>query len=351
VPPLIYDCFTFFNEMELLELRLRILEDVVDRFVVVEADVTFQGAKKPLHYRANAARYARWADKIIYVPVTDMPDSETAWDREHHQRRAIERGLDGAAEDDLVVVTDVDEIPRPEVLLRLARESIGAVALRMDMYYYFANVLYSRTWDAAKAVRRRDFEDAQSLRSARGLPIVERAGWHFSYFADRDSIRHKMASFSHIEYANDRWMSSAHIERSMRFGIRLFGGWTEIVPSTDLPPALTNDPRYANYFHRGLTPFEAVLARAYRLTTSCRDVLPNSLTDGHPAIAFFVAAPIAGARWARRQASWAYRKTRSKLGRARRSAVERLRDLRPATLHDGDLPDGTGCNGDPAAPG
>lgn len=300
---MIYDCFIFFNEMELLELRLKILEDVVDRFVLVESDATFRGATKPLHYRDNAARFARWAAKIVYVPVTDMPQSGTAWDREHHQRRAITRGLDGAAHDDLVVITDVDEVPRPEVLLRLAGEATTPVTLRMDMYYYFANVLISRRWDFPKAARRRDLEDAQALRSTFGLPIVEQAGWHFSYFTDQDGIRRKVASFSHAEYANDRFMSPVHIERSMKLGVRLFGGWAEIVPPTDLPAVLTEDSHYARYFHPGRSRLESLLARPYSLTTSCRRVLPNWLTDGHPVAAFFVALPVSALRHAKRRLS------------------------------------------------
>ena len=316
---MIYDCFIFFDETDLLELRLQILEGVVDRFVVVESDVTFQGEAKPLHYLNNTYRYTRWADNILHVAVTDMPACDTAWDRERYQRRAIMRGLDGAADDDLVVIADIDEIPRPEVLLRLADELTTPVALRMSMYYYFANLMVRPTWDLPKAARRRDVHDAQELRTARGLPIVERAGWHFSYFMDREGIRRKLASFSHVEFANDRYMSPIHIDRSLKLGVGLFGGGsTRIVPPTDLPAVLTSDRRYAKYFHPGRTRFEALLAPAYKLTTSCRRVLPNWLTDNHPVFAFFVAAPIVAVRPVRRQLSASYRKARSALGRVRR---------------------------------
>ncbi len=327
---MIYDCFTFFDEADLLELRLRTLDEVVDRFVIVEADVTFQGAEKPLNYVANAARFERWSDKIIYVPVTDVPACETAWDREHYQRQAIIRGLDGAAENDLIVVTDVDEIPRPEALLRLAREAVGPVALRMDMYYYFANVLIMRTWDLPRAARGGDLRDAQALRSTKGLPVVEGTGWHFSYFMDGDSIRRKLAAFSHVEYANDRYMSAVHIERSMKFGIRLLGGGSaEIVQAGDLPPVLATDPLYAKYFHPGLTRFHSSLARAYELTTTCRDVLPNWLTDDHPLLAFFVAAPIVGFRAARRRVPGVRRRATA---RFRAGSQGCYASGRPATL-------------------
>lgn len=312
---MIYDCFTFFDELDLLELRLRTLDEVVDRFIVVEADVSFQGARKPLNYADNADRFAAWADKISYVKVTDMPHGVSAWEREYHQRRAISRGLEDASLDDLVVVTDVDEIPRPEVLVRLADESTGPVALRMEMYYYFANLLISRSWDRPRAARWRDVRDAQALRHMTGLPVIENAGWHFSYFMDQDGIRRKLASFSHVEYANERYMSSIHIERSMKFGIRLFGGGlNEVVSAAQLPPVLTSDPCYAKYFHPGLTPAQSLMARAYKVTTSCRNVLPNWLTDRHPVMAFFVAASLVAGRWAKRFASWTYRKARPALG-------------------------------------
>ena len=109
----IYDCFTFLNEFDLLELRLRELYDYVDYFVLVEGDRTFQNNTKPLFYSEHNQRFDKWKDKIIYVPVTDMPEHTDPWGRERHQRDAILRGLTAAADSDIIMIGDVDEIPRP----------------------------------------------------------------------------------------------------------------------------------------------------------------------------------------------------------------------------------------------
>jgi len=82
----IYDCFTFYNEFELLELRLAELYDYVDHFVIVEANTTFQNKPKDMLYYDNRQRFAQWEDKIIYYPVTDMPTGSDTWARERHQR-------------------------------------------------------------------------------------------------------------------------------------------------------------------------------------------------------------------------------------------------------------------------
>jgi beta-1,4-mannosyl-glycoprotein beta-1,4-N-acetylglucosaminyltransferase len=82
----IYDCFTFYNELDLLELRLQELYDHVDHFVLVEANRTFQNNSKPFYFGENQHRFARYMDKIIHIQVNDMPESTDAWGREAHQR-------------------------------------------------------------------------------------------------------------------------------------------------------------------------------------------------------------------------------------------------------------------------
>src|SRR3989344_1716902 len=82
----IYDCFTFFNELDLLDLKLHELADHVDKFVIVESTVTFQGNPKPLYFQENKQRFAPFLDKIIHVVVSDTPTEGSAWDREHYQR-------------------------------------------------------------------------------------------------------------------------------------------------------------------------------------------------------------------------------------------------------------------------
>jgi beta-1,4-mannosyl-glycoprotein beta-1,4-N-acetylglucosaminyltransferase len=125
----IYDCFIFYNELELLKLRLSELYDHVDHFVLCEATVTFQGKPKPLYFDLHKAEFEPFADKIIHVIVDDAePAKETPqdaqtqdydpviWNREHFQRNALRRGLTSAAEDDIIIISDCDEIIRPDTV-------------------------------------------------------------------------------------------------------------------------------------------------------------------------------------------------------------------------------------------
>ena len=95
---MIYDCFSFFNELDLLEIRLNVLKDVVDKFVLVEAGETHTGKPKPLYFKENEARFAAFRDRIIYVAIERFPEvCTTSWARENWQRNAIAEGLKGSA--------------------------------------------------------------------------------------------------------------------------------------------------------------------------------------------------------------------------------------------------------------
>jgi beta-1,4-mannosyl-glycoprotein beta-1,4-N-acetylglucosaminyltransferase len=88
---MIYDCFTFFNELDILEIRLNILKNVVDKFVLVEATRTHQGKEKPLYFSENKARYKEFEDKIIHIVIDEYPpyEGKSAWVLERYQRDMI----------------------------------------------------------------------------------------------------------------------------------------------------------------------------------------------------------------------------------------------------------------------
>lgn len=138
----IVDCFTFFNELELLEFRLEELNDYVDHFVIVEGTRTFSGEIKPLFFENNKERFSKFLHKIMYVVVDDMPYDERealphitdgelnsnynlkaqqAWVRELFQRNCIMRGVEALnlADTDYIIISDCDEITNPELLKEL----------------------------------------------------------------------------------------------------------------------------------------------------------------------------------------------------------------------------------------
>ena len=136
---MIYDCFSFFNELDLLEIRLNVLKDVVDKFVLVEAGETHSGKTKPLYFKENESRFAAFRDRIIYVCIERFPDvCTTDWARENYQRNAIADGLKGAKDDDVVLVSDLDEIPRPEKIVEFAGRP-GVKVFDQTYYAFYLN--------------------------------------------------------------------------------------------------------------------------------------------------------------------------------------------------------------------
>jgi beta-1,4-mannosyl-glycoprotein beta-1,4-N-acetylglucosaminyltransferase len=138
----LFDCFTFFNELDLLEIRLETLDSVVDFFVLAESPVTYRADPKPYYFLENQERFAKFLPKIRHVKVGDMPLEKGFnhnWHRETHQRAALERGLFDAQPADLIMLSDLDEIPRPEKI-REAAELTGSLRVfQMRFFSYYAN--------------------------------------------------------------------------------------------------------------------------------------------------------------------------------------------------------------------
>lgn len=140
--PRIFDCFPFFSELDLLEVRLETLDPVVDFFVLAESPVTYRGEPKPLHFLENRHRFEKFLHKIRHVPVDDIPRAHgfhENWGRETFQRGALERGLHDGRDDDIVMMSDLDEIPRPEKVLHAVRSGKGLRVFKMRTFAYFAN--------------------------------------------------------------------------------------------------------------------------------------------------------------------------------------------------------------------
>jgi beta-1,4-mannosyl-glycoprotein beta-1,4-N-acetylglucosaminyltransferase len=140
--PRIFDCFTFFNELDLLEIRLETLSSTVDFFVIAESPVTYRGDPKPYYFLENRERFAKFLPKIRHVKVEDMPlekGFDQNWHRETHQRAALERGLFDAHPNDLIMLSDLDEIPRPEKIREAAKLTGSLRVFQMRFFSYYAN--------------------------------------------------------------------------------------------------------------------------------------------------------------------------------------------------------------------
>jgi beta-1,4-mannosyl-glycoprotein beta-1,4-N-acetylglucosaminyltransferase len=144
---LIYDCFTFFNELDMLEIRLNILDPIVDKFVLVEATRTQNNKKKPLFYKLNKDRYKKFAHKIIHIVVDKYPKEISQWTIENHQRNRIVEGLNKCNDNDIVMISDLDEIPNPKILKKYIPILKQGKILALDLHIFF---LYLNLWGPEK---------------------------------------------------------------------------------------------------------------------------------------------------------------------------------------------------------
>jgi len=221
---MIIDTFTFYNELDLLEVRLTELWDVVDHFVLVEATVSFTGHPKPLHYANNRARFEKFQSKIRHIIVEDMPMETDNWSREHWQRNSISKGLCDCRDDDVVMISDIDEIPAAEAITR-CRNLLTPYVMQQGMYYYYLNFRGGQ-WNGTTCWRFKDLalRTVQELRDCReSLPVITGGGWHFSFLGGVPAIQEKIYNYSHQEYNKPRILNEKNIQYSMITGRDLFG--------------------------------------------------------------------------------------------------------------------------------
>jgi beta-1,4-mannosyl-glycoprotein beta-1,4-N-acetylglucosaminyltransferase len=169
----VFDCFPLFNEIDLLELRLNELWDVVDIFVIAEAKTTFTGNSKPMCLPDNAERLAKYMHKIRYVVVEDFPEGISNWGREEYQRNEMKKELSDVLPDDILVFSDVDEIPRAKVIQSIAERGIQpkeVYCLSLDWYSFYLNIKISEKWEriGPRIIRAGDLSEFQSLRRVMG---------------------------------------------------------------------------------------------------------------------------------------------------------------------------------------
>lgn len=199
---MIFDCFPFWAELDLLHVRLAELAGHVDRHLLVEAGSDFRGNPKPLHYQNNRNLYTVHAGRILHRAVTLTGGDP--WARERSQRDACLTLLDGVAHPgDLVIVSDLDEIPRAAAIPRITAAAAAHGVVHLSLRAHKWSARWVERQPQAKAVafmweHRPPSVDA--LRNNPTLPVVPDAGWHLSYFGGDTQTHAKLAAFSHAEF-------------------------------------------------------------------------------------------------------------------------------------------------------
>ena len=228
----ILDCFMFYDEELLLDIRMNILNDFVDFFVIVESKYFHNGKERNLKFDIN--NYSKFKDKIIYIVHDQKPyniltinDDDNkdlishkkitnAHLRENHQRNFIEKGLNKSKDDDLILISDVDEIPNLESIdFRKIKNKI--VMFEQNIFYYKLNrYLPNFKWFGTKACKKKDLINPQWLRNVKSTKYpffridtffsnskytnkfyIKNGGWHFSNLKNSTDIEIKLKSYLH----------------------------------------------------------------------------------------------------------------------------------------------------------
>ena len=228
----IYDCFMYFDEEIVLETRLNYLNPYIDFFVIVESCYTHKGERRNLKFNIN--KFTKFKNKIIYKVYEEVPsrienvsneDNENtksakyimnALKRENYQRNGITNGLKEASPDDLILISDVDEIPNLSNLdFNNIKEKI--ILFKQGMFYYKFNLRLPKIdWVGTKACKKKYFKNPQWLRNIKDrkyeiyrvdaffsnnkyidIKIINNGGWHFTNIKSAEEIEHKMKSYLH----------------------------------------------------------------------------------------------------------------------------------------------------------
>ena len=228
----IYDCFMFFDEEMLLDLRLNILNKYVDKFVITEATYMHSGKPKKLIFDIN--QFSKFKDKIIYKVIDKQPDNietinknddihtkgrkliHNSIKRENYQREMAKKFLEDAQDEDIIIINDIDEIPNLDEI-NFSNIYNKIIIFKQKIFYYKFNLLYANLiWHGSRACKKKFFKTPQWLRNAKykkypiwridiffsnmkynNIHYVENGGWHFTNMKSPENLEKKFLNFLH----------------------------------------------------------------------------------------------------------------------------------------------------------
>lgn len=223
---MVIDGFTFFNELDLLEIRLNELDSVVDSFVLVEATKTHSNQPKPLYFEENKSRFEKFLPKIKHV-VVDLPEGDDPWEREKFQRQmVIDRGFNEFPALAIGMVSDADEIPSALIVSTIEkslREAGQAISVMQLFCYYHANRLLTVKDQAAywAGTRIAQVHAWKGKQGREGTLKQIHGGWHLSYLGGTDAVQYKLKSYAHHKDEDHRDLTPEKISECIAEGFPL----------------------------------------------------------------------------------------------------------------------------------
>lgn len=261
----VYDCFNFFNEIDLLEIRLHELNDVVDYFVIVESEKTHQNNPKPLYYQevSNDEKFIKFKDKIINIIVKSDEFKNDTWYNEKHQFNRILDGLTGADDNDIIILGAADEIPRNSVIKSIKENySSDLYVLLLNFYYFYLDTKYEhngqKDWRGNILIKKKDIttELYEVLKKRQyHLNTVTNGGWHFSFMGDVKHAITKINSYAHDEFKHINEDTISELLKNLKdpLGRDGFTNFYGHEPVTNLPSHVQNNVElFKKYLHQFL---------------------------------------------------------------------------------------------------
>lgn len=244
---MIFDVTQINNELDLLEIRLEILDPYVDFFVIGESTQTFSGHEKPLYFKENRERFNKWDHKIIHH-ISPVVETNDVFERTAIQKDSIRDKLSNCDSEDVIFYGDVDELWKPITV------DDKIYKLEQWNYSYYFNNRSSEIWQGTNACKYKNLVNLNELR-ANHDNVIGNAGWHLSNMGGIDQITKKLNDYDHQEFNNGLIRGSLesrirngedYVGRQFDWQGKPFVFWED---SSDLPDyLLVNREKYAKYF-------------------------------------------------------------------------------------------------------
>ena len=240
---MLIDAFTYFNEKELVELRLKYLNSIVDYFVVIESNITFTGKEKKWNFPdvlknnlqefSHKIQYHQLNIKLEEIKneeswIIDNIKGDDFWRIENFQRNHIKVACKKFSNDDILIISDLDEIPsikKLNFILSSNFKKIAPVALEQYLFHLDCNYLRLESWRGSivTTIELCNTQSPQKFRTFRNrISYFTDAGWSFSSFGGYERVKQKIESYAHSEHNNEKFKNQQHIENCQRTGADLF---------------------------------------------------------------------------------------------------------------------------------
>ena len=238
----LYDCFMYFDEDMLLDIRLNILNNYVDKFVIVEATIDHGGKERTPQFDIN--KFSKFKSKIQYILIKDLPTHNRyykknwgpSWRRENLQRNSLEQGYKNCDPNDLIMISDLDEIPDPKKIKTFDIKNKYACFVQKNLHQKM-NLLNvtSKDWAGTKICQKRYLKSPQWLRNIKikkrpfwkfykpqQPQIISNGGWHFNDLKNPEDISKKIKSYAHQEFNTEEFRDLKKINERIKLNKDLY---------------------------------------------------------------------------------------------------------------------------------